>query len=757
MKSNLTLITLVLLTFLAKAGPFKNTKCIPYDELWMEIASNTVSSNYGYREAYTQSLYTSTAFADVFVKKSCQHNNIKKPFVFVEGFSFDKSYITEQEKTSKSYFTQNETISHYAIIDSIINDPNFNETLYLGYSTFNWGTFCTGIDAEGLAAGNPLRVEKLPDLLNKLYDASFDIVYVDFRQGTQYIQNNGMALVKVLEALEDSLQASGSTEKITVCGASMGGLISRYALNYIHQHGNPHLVDKFISFDSPQRGANIPFSLQCLLSTLNQIGNNTIREKYDGVTSPAASQMLLTSCLASNLNSPFVYTEPQASLERFELLMNPYFQWNFSAKKISIINGSRLGDYQNNPSFSSGGHGLDVDGFVDLEMYPVGEYSNSYEKILDLDVGNFTCGNISLPMLGLPGILLGKQVKVRNTLNAEKCAGSYRNDYPSLVNSLEDLGHFVLMLNSTNSGLYTNLICNLFENPPEAPFARNCFIPSLSAASIKTFDQLMKNAYPYYSQLIFQGNEKLEDPTHQITDFDVVYAPDHNQTHVEITDENIDWLLTEVIGPNYLLFQNENIDPGIHWGRKEIRAGKNVGKPNTAIGDAVVLPNTFVTFRAGEKISLEPGFVCNAGQGGVAGTFIAEIYQAPFCPKSLPSNNLNRPELAGHPYGLSQNSETSPQIFASLAKTEAGTFRQEEKLKIPVFQVYPNPSDGAITIDQESEAYHLLEIYNAIGIRVKVIELRKARENIRIDELASGLYTITCRQKPEFTYRLLKR
>jgi alpha-beta hydrolase superfamily lysophospholipase len=46
-----------------------------------------------------------------------------------------------------------------------------------------------------------------------------------------------------------------SNEPLVLIGASMGGLVSRYALTYMERYHMSHDVRTFISFDSPQKGA----------------------------------------------------------------------------------------------------------------------------------------------------------------------------------------------------------------------------------------------------------------------------------------------------------------------------------------------------------------------------------------------------------------------------------------------------------------------------------------------------------------------
>ncbi|MBD0257772.1 MAG: hypothetical protein ICV83_18825, partial [Cytophagales bacterium] len=58
--------------------------------------------------------------------------------------------------------------------------------------------------------------------------------------GGDYIQRNAMVLMELIEEVNRQLQQSGSTEKLTVVGPSMGGLIARYALAYMEQNNRPH-------------------------------------------------------------------------------------------------------------------------------------------------------------------------------------------------------------------------------------------------------------------------------------------------------------------------------------------------------------------------------------------------------------------------------------------------------------------------------------------------------------------------------------
>jgi hypothetical protein len=59
--------------------------------------------------------------------------------------------------------------------------------------------------------------------------------------------------------------------------------------------------------------------------------------------------------------------------------------------------------------------------------------------------------------------------------------------------------------------------------------------------------------------------------------FDIAYAPVNNQSHVEITDENISWLMYELMNmPPTIVHENRNIFPYTYKASISISAGNNI-------------------------------------------------------------------------------------------------------------------------------------------------------------------------------------
>jgi hypothetical protein len=249
--------------------PFVFGKYVHYDTHIPVNADNHITyPNFGFRTTTEQNSYDENAQINLFIKygldeSGIERNSLKKPFVFVEGVSFEKP-VKQNSYSLTEYLNMYNGDSQVSNKQDLINardsvsSDDWNENATVGYSTFNWATLVTGIDAEGLDDGEPLQVQKSPELLQKLYENGFDIVFVDFQSGQNYIENNGYALSKVLKDIKDSLDNNSSSEKLMVCGASMGGLVSRFAIRDLELNGADKYktcVGKFISFDAPQMGA----------------------------------------------------------------------------------------------------------------------------------------------------------------------------------------------------------------------------------------------------------------------------------------------------------------------------------------------------------------------------------------------------------------------------------------------------------------------------------------------------------------------
>jgi hypothetical protein len=267
---------------------------------------------------------------------------------------------------------------------------------------------------------------------------------------------------------------------MVVCGASMGGLVARYAINKLEAEGHTDWVEKFISFDSPQMGANIPLGVQYTLKHLKGL-NADLETKYNKLVCPSASQLVNYSCLETNFGSPIVYTVPSPSIERSVFLNNPYMGWPQHCTKIAISNGSRMG-YTQSSNHQPGDKVLDIDGWLNLDLNALPQNDNNYQKIFDFDPPY--CLLSHFPLLWALGITQ-QSVRVKNTMALDLAPGSYRTDLKDIESQLPDF--ITGTLGQVESACNLGWIDNSDNND------KLCFIPFVSSVGAVDYDLILNN------------------------------------------------------------------------------------------------------------------------------------------------------------------------------------------------------------------------------------------------------------------------
>ena len=209
----------------------------------------------------------------------------RKPLVFVEGIDFAK------------------TMGAYPYEGVCPNKP-IAQTGYLDLNYFSGNQCVTDNYRNGEAGWNEMveynaeypSLERLPELRARLQNQEgYDILFLDFTDGADKIQNNALTLVELLKWLNDPSRREGNVENV-VMGASMGGQVVRFALSYMEKEGNPcHNTKLYISVDSPHRGANAPLGIQYMLKHLkgNFAVGGKFEKNYQSLLRPASRQMLI--------------------------------------------------------------------------------------------------------------------------------------------------------------------------------------------------------------------------------------------------------------------------------------------------------------------------------------------------------------------------------------------------------------------------------------------------------------------------------
>ncbi|MCF8299173.1 MAG: T9SS type A sorting domain-containing protein [Bacteroidales bacterium] len=109
------------------------------------------------------------------------------------------------------------------------------------------------------------------DLYDNWYDAGFvqplldngyDLYFLNFSNNTQSMHDNAEVVKSLIEQINS--EKAGNFEGVVI-GESMGGLISRIALKEMENDNINHEMGLFVSYDSPHKGANIPYGFQTVL------------------------------------------------------------------------------------------------------------------------------------------------------------------------------------------------------------------------------------------------------------------------------------------------------------------------------------------------------------------------------------------------------------------------------------------------------------------------------------------------------------
>lgn len=341
--------------------------------------------------------------------------------------------------------------------------------------TYNWDELYTQLNQE--------------NLVEDLRAMGFDAVVLNFTEATDYIQRNAFVVTELIEQVQSFLAPQTT---IAVVGASMGGLVTRYALAWMEANAMDHRVRTFIAFDSPERGANIPLGIQYWLKFFEGLSADAafLLSRLD---TPAARQMLVYHYTDPPTGSPG--PDPlQAVLDDDFALIGAYPS---GPRLVAIINGSSTQAYQ---GFSPGNQII----LYDYDSFTYDVVGNVWAVP---DGTGQTIFNGSISFLGFP--VSQQQISVSGTLPYDGAPGGSRASMAQMDATPAPYGDIIAVHDS------------------------HCFIPSISALGLgNTTD-------PFY--------DIANDPMILANSpFDAVYYPAVNQPHVTVTPENKPWIISEV-------------------------------------------------------------------------------------------------------------------------------------------------------------------------------------------------------------------
>ena len=637
---------------------------------------------------------------------------LRKPVFILDGF--DPGDIRKIEYAD--YAQPKDTIDNPSIYKKMVykDENNIERNLVEALRNKNYDVIICNFPNYNKSTSR--SVEFL--INNHLYQQYSEFLSINIIDGgADYVERNALAFVSLLQEINAQLLTNGSTEELVVLGPSMGAIISRYALAYMEKQEaeteDPiwnHNTRLWVSMDGPHLGANIPIGIQALLNLLKVRGKSAAADSYNNsLKSVTAKQFLINQhkeapnhhqidnaymngrVLEQGYNNecgaPF-YKRFYKALYSNGLPGSNGFPMNL--RKIAIANGvvdgTRTGG-DNEEKFYMKGYAWRDD------------FLGYGPMVAKLEIWN-------LPAQGYGSAIIAKYWQ------------AFASELTTIATNYSTRGNFDLL-----SGGFTDTYKVIEKQTREEgyPFRTlinhntHSFIPTLSALAL--------------SQPQRRWDDNLIEETlcdnGQLTPFDNYFVPNRREDHIELTNENVTWLLTELdgeIAEQEILIQqrakllyNIIVDSGeIHnYLYNNIHAGITRYSYEVKDGGTANFKAHKIVF--GTNFNAEKGATVSAkllGSDCEVEIPNPALFEAPVFQETVASKALKKSSTSHH---RTANFNTS-------------------------YQIYPNPNSGVFYF-KDFEDVENLKIYNQNGILV--LERNKLSGNeINATHLITGNYIL---------------
>lgn len=371
------------------------------------------------------------------------------------------------------------------------------------------------------------------------YVRAADAVTID--GGADFIERNAMLLVELINII-NTAKATNSPEQNVIIGPSMGGIISRYALNYMENQTLEADTRLYISFDSPHHGANVPIGLQ---HHLNFLANNPLspvielEPLIEGLLKSPAARQLLVDHFEAHLSGADLFTfDPTLTLPEahpfrttFETNINSLTTTGFpeDVRNVSIINGSGIGSsYLAKDGITPVTNGFTiVDATLPIDS-PLGIINIDIELNMTPSAGTLQQVSRFFAPLFPPFIPNIESIANSETINFD--------GVDSAPGGLFDLSALTGDI-GTGGGIAADFLAALLID-------KFSFIPSVSGLALEITDEDSGDHINWHHNIDLANRG-----TTNITPFDNTFLPDENEQHVQLTEANVAFALSEILTP----------------------------------------------------------------------------------------------------------------------------------------------------------------------------------------------------------------
>jgi Secretion system C-terminal sorting domain len=502
-----------------------------------------------------------------------------KPFIIIDGIDFG------------SYSMQ--------YTDNSVDNPTDITNKIIRYGDVGWDLLQMGTDESKLDPDDPSDREFLqnyPVMFNALLSEGYDIVFLDFERGADYIQKNAVLLMELIRKVNSEKVYHDCQHRNIVLGASMGGQVARYALRTMENLGEDHDTRTYVSFDSPQKGANIPLSVQAAALWLHKLGlPSADLSLWQRLNLPAARQLIINQLgieAYSTSSNGILFKWNKPSQDRVELepmnywgLQNHYegemsdLGYPRQTKNIALACGSFQGATQGyvggssifNASVGGSGNGYSAT-VACLVLNSAGQQLSDTELRAtsvscdfrpvsngDLQLADAVTNSTTRSTIGT-NILFGAAIPSSFCLpniSGFKFPCKYDNALALVLRSptplydnapggyRQDLVQVKGLLNSVAAGFLTDGLSVDFHGLPGLVNKKQAFISVASAFGLQEY---LANGNDAVNASMFQNFEdkKPQLLANRITPFDDIFAPSSNLKHVEVNQEMITWLMEKI-------------------------------------------------------------------------------------------------------------------------------------------------------------------------------------------------------------------
>lgn len=660
------------------------------------------------------------AFSKLMVEEELYSNNMLKS----ASFTIEPDFGPEK-------YVDNGINAEYAIYGRCGSDGSIRKP-YLIVSGFDPTDKNRLVDKSNKV--NLYRVSNKNGYLDTLRNNGYDIIIYRSDNSTESIIPNAMNLVSFIQKIN---KEKTSDNELIIAGASMGGLVVRYALTYMEYNKIDHQTKLFISVDSPQEGANVPLGIQFMIKYLNEDLLDVIgglkKAENDMLNSDAAQEMLIYhhkgtsggTAKCSNLRTEFVSE------------MNRIGNFPQQCRTIGLSMGSGSGVGQ---GFYAGDLLMEKDPKMSIlvpELTPTPratwEFSvyavpnKTSKKIYTESVKLKTCINFLGKTYCSDGsTIASRNVSVNNTVSIDNAPGSIQNFHNTgafkgqgdiLGLDYLDLLDFVATLD--------------YDSHPDN------FIPSYSSLGLGSLASTPNTNLKSYLQhkegvVKINDNQYVNTKGQEVSLFDVLYIENKNLDHIYDDDKvgvftkDMISFMTEETSPSTIYVEDETISDGHRKGieaRDEVFIGNDVDMNQYNNGDVVMKSGSKTLVLAGNKIVIEPGTRIEKGA-----SFSAKTSPFIFCD----GNNTNYVKSAELSVDEDESIEGQPEMVQLL------THYSE-----PVI-MYPNPVADELIISS-NKTDNIVTIYNISGKKVLHQKFNKNVE-LQVSDLPEGMYLVKVKQ-----------